>query len=198
MNWIDNADSYICPACGEEVSNPANLNFTCPKCGFVAEKDKPVVSKVMSEQRLIDANEAKKRLLSYYSFVNENTSKSNYTGETLMSYEVVGMIEDCIENTPAIDPETLPSVRELREKLERVTSERNAALKWAEKLKSEKAAAIGELNGVLASVYRLTEFVDDEVHPVVDYGLYLRLRDMVDEVIQWEHADEWCPNGDHL
>ena len=69
----------------------------------------------MSEQRLIDANEAKKRLLSYYQCVNENTRKSNYTGETLMSYEVADMIEDCIENTPAIDPGTLPIVRELRE-----------------------------------------------------------------------------------
>lgn len=69
----------------------------------------------MAEQRLIDANEAKKSLLSYYSFVNENTSKSNYTGETLMSYEVADMIEDCIDNAPTIDPETLPIVRQLRE-----------------------------------------------------------------------------------
>lgn len=127
MNWIDNADSYICPACGQEVSSPANVNFTCPKCGFVAKKDKPVVSKAMSEQRLIDANAAKKSLFSYYSFVNGNTIKANYTGETLMSYEVADMIEDCVDNTPTIDPETLPIVRELREKLERVTRERDEA-----------------------------------------------------------------------
>ena len=67
--------------------------------------------------RLIDANVAKENLFTYYSFVNEDTCKSNYTGETLMSYEVADMIEDCIENTPTIDPETLPIVRELREKL---------------------------------------------------------------------------------
>lgn len=79
----------------------------------------------MNEQRLIDADDAKKRLLSYYQCVNENTSKSNYTGETLMSYEVADMIEDCIENAPTIDPETLPVVRELREKLEWVTKERD-------------------------------------------------------------------------
>lgn len=82
----------------------------------------------MSQQRLIDANAAKKNLFSYYSFVNENTIKANYTGETLMSYEVADMIEDCIDNAPTIDPETLPIVRELREKLERVTVEQDAAV----------------------------------------------------------------------
>lgn len=102
MNWIDNADSYICPACGEEVSNPANLNFTCPKCGFVAEKDKPVVSKVMSEQRLIDANK-----LNCLLGIAEKDIYVKYW----------------LDRMPTIDPETLPIVRELREKLERVTGE---------------------------------------------------------------------------
>lgn len=82
-----------------------------------------------NEVRLIDANAAKKSLLSYYSFVNENTSKSNYTGETLMSYEVADMIEDCMDNAPTIDPETIPIVRQLREELARVTAERDAAVK---------------------------------------------------------------------
>lgn len=58
------------------------------------------VVRKMAEPRLIDANAAKKSLLSYYSFVNDNTSKSNYTGETLMSYEVADMIEDCMDNAP--------------------------------------------------------------------------------------------------
>lgn len=53
--------------------------------------------------RYIDADEGKKRLFSYYDCVNELTSKDNYHGETLMSYEVADMIEDCIENTPTAD-----------------------------------------------------------------------------------------------
>ena len=53
--------------------------------------------------RYIDADEAKKRLLSYYECVRESTSKDNYHGETLMSYEVADMVEDCIENTPTAD-----------------------------------------------------------------------------------------------
>lgn len=54
--------------------------------------------------RLIDADAAKNLLLSYYPCVNENTAKHNYMGDTLMSYEVADMIEDCIENTPTLDP----------------------------------------------------------------------------------------------
>lgn len=33
-NWIDNADSYVCPSCGLEVNNPAKTDGKCPKCGF--------------------------------------------------------------------------------------------------------------------------------------------------------------------
>lgn len=53
--------------------------------------------------RLGDLDVAKSLLLNYYPCVNEDTHKSNYIGDTLMSYEVADMIEDCIENTPTID-----------------------------------------------------------------------------------------------
>lgn len=59
--------------------------------------------------RLGDLEAARRLLLNYYPCVNENTRKSNYTGDTLMSYEVADMIEDCIENTPTID--AVPVVR---------------------------------------------------------------------------------------
>lgn len=40
MNWIDNADSYICPICCFETDNPNRYdNCICPVCGFQAEKD---------------------------------------------------------------------------------------------------------------------------------------------------------------
>ena len=59
--------------------------------------------------RLGDLEAAKSLLLNYYPCVNEDTHKSNYMGDTLMSYEVADMIEDCIENTPTID--AVPVVR---------------------------------------------------------------------------------------
>ena len=61
-----------------------------------------------TEKRLIDANALKKRMLSYYGCVNEHTSKSTYTGETLMDYEVADMIEDCIDDAPTVDAVEVP------------------------------------------------------------------------------------------
>lgn len=59
--------------------------------------------------RLGDLDAAKNLLLNYYSCVNEGTHKSNHMGDTLMSYEVADLIQDCIDNTPTID--AVPVVR---------------------------------------------------------------------------------------
>lgn len=48
--------------------------------------------------KYIDAEELRKAMFSYYGCLNENTSKDNYGGETLMVYEVADMINDCIDN----------------------------------------------------------------------------------------------------
>ena len=76
-----------------------------------------------------------------------------------------------------IDPETLPIVRQLREELARVKNEREAAIK--------------ELDGVLSLVDDLVDFVDREIHPVVDYNLYLDLREHVDAVSMFQYENEW-------
>ena len=40
-HWIDNADSYVCPVCNQEVRSPsAYPGCKCPNCGFQDEKDK--------------------------------------------------------------------------------------------------------------------------------------------------------------
>ena len=54
--------------------------------------------------RLGDLDALRAQLFSYYSFINEDTQKSTYKGDTLMDYEVADMIEDCIDNAPTIDP----------------------------------------------------------------------------------------------
>lgn len=56
---------------------------------------------------------------------------------------------------------------------------------------AERDAAIQELNGVSSLVDDLAEFVDREIHPVVDYNLYLDLRENVDAVSMFQHEDEW-------
>ena len=39
-DWIDNADSYICPKCRFECNNPLYYSkvATCPRCGFTPTK----------------------------------------------------------------------------------------------------------------------------------------------------------------
>ena len=60
-----------------------------------------------------------------------------------------------------------------------------------EQVKQERDAVIKELNGVSSLVDDLAEFVDREIHPVVDYNLYLDLRENVDAVSMFQHEDEW-------
>lgn len=60
-----------------------------------------------------------------------------------------------------------------------------------EQVKWERDAAIKELNGVSSLVDDLAEFVDREIYPVVDYNLYLDLRENVDAVSMFQHEDEW-------
>ena len=143
MNWIDNADSYICPACGQEVSSPANVNFTCPKCGFVAKKDKPVVSKAMSEQRLIDANAMVADESEAYMKAQTSGAISPITQE--INSVVHGKIQMLIFDTPTIDPETLPIRRGLREKLKKVTIERDEARRDCAVAESNHSECLAQL-----------------------------------------------------
>lgn len=149
---------------------------------FSAETLNRNAVKKMAEQRLIDANAAKKSLLSYYSFVNENTSKSNYTGETLMSYEVADMIEDCMDNAITINPETLPIVLRLREELKKANenykanialalSQRDEAIARAEKAERERDAAICATESLIHEYVRERE-------------LYMKWKDEQKEMIK--------------
>lgn len=52
---------------------------------------------------LIDRQALRKAMFSYYPCVNEHSVKWNYCGDTLMDYEVADLIEDCIDNAPAVD-----------------------------------------------------------------------------------------------
>ena len=43
-HWISNADSWICPVCGFEASNPNNYEGAkCPVCGFQDPKDRELI-----------------------------------------------------------------------------------------------------------------------------------------------------------
>lgn len=71
----------------------------------------------MAEQRLIDSNADVSQYVETWT-----CNCSDYGVQNVMAI-------DDISTFPEIDPKTLPIVRQLREKLERVTAERDAVVK---------------------------------------------------------------------
>lgn len=52
-----------------------------------------------------------------------------------------------------------------------------------------------ELDRVGSVVDKLSDWVDDEIHPVVDYAIYVGLRNLGDTIANWEYESEWCDEG---
>lgn len=53
--------------------------------------------------RYIHAERLKDSMFAYYDCLDESAKGRPYKGDTLMDYEVVDMIEDCIDNAPSAD-----------------------------------------------------------------------------------------------
>lgn len=53
--------------------------------------------------RYINAERLKDSMFAYYDCLEESANGRPYKGDTLMDYEVVDMIEDCIDNAPTAD-----------------------------------------------------------------------------------------------
>lgn len=61
----------------------------------------------------------------------------------------------------------------------------------AEKAERERDAAIKELDGVSSAVDDLADFIDREIHPIINYNLYLDLRENADAISMFQHEREW-------
>ena len=61
----------------------------------------------------------------------------------------------------------------------------------AEKAERERDAAIKELNGVAAAVDDLSDFIDEQIHPLVQYDMYTALRENADAISMWQYEAEW-------
>lgn len=127
-----------------------------------------------------------------------------YTGQGEMVYED----PECY-----IIEQAATYITELLEEVERVKAERDSARhnlqtvqkmvkeyqeeiipgfrERAEKAEAQRDSAVKELEGVAAAVDDFSDFVDEEVHPVVDYNLYLSLRENADAISMWQYEEEW-------
>lgn len=66
-----------------------------------------------------------------------------------------------------------------------------AAEARAEKAERERDAAIKELDGVAAAVDDLSDFIDEQIHPLVQYDMYTALRENADAISMWQYEAEW-------
>lgn len=58
-------------------------------------------------------------------------------------------------------------------------------------LREKLEALQKDLNMVKSAVSDLDDFIDDELHPVIDYTLYQNLRDNVDSIAIFNHESLW-------
>lgn len=65
------------------------------------------------------------------------------------------------------------------------------ALERAEKAERERDAAVKELNEVAEAVDGLSDFIDEQVHPLVSYDIYAALRENADAISVWQYESEW-------
>ena len=61
----------------------------------------------------------------------------------------------------------------------------------AEKAERERDAAIKELDCVSSAVDDLSEFIDEQIYPLVPYDMYLALRENSDSIAMWDYESEW-------
>lgn len=61
----------------------------------------------------------------------------------------------------------------------------------AEAAERQRDAAIKELDDVAAAVDDLSDFIDKQIFPIVQYDIYTSLRDNADTISVWNHEKEW-------
>lgn len=100
--------------------------------------NKPEVQETY-EPKLIDADKLRSEMENYSLQVETYKRDGEIDRMTKLVQAVQDHAAKCVSDTPIIDPETLPIVRQLREQLERVTAEREAAIRAVTRLIKEDA-----------------------------------------------------------
>ena len=80
---------------------------------------------------------------------------------------------------------------ELFGKVEQLEKENAELLARADTADRQRDAAIKELDDVAAAVDDLSDFIDEQIFPIVQYDIYTSLRDNADSISVWNHEKEW-------
>lgn len=110
--------------------------------------------------------------------------------------KIIENLEDIIYWDELTDPMKSQKIRDAVLLINNLSEENNKLKQKLAVVTSEKRAAIKELDRVASCVNELSDLIDSELHPVVDYNLYLLMRENVDAISIWEHEKEWCGKGE--
>lgn len=66
-----------------------------------------------------------------------------------------------------------------------------AAEARAEKAEKQRDAAVSDLMRAEESAEETNALLDDEVHPEVNYSLYLSIHDSVSDIVNWRYDNVW-------
>lgn len=80
------------------------------------------------------------------------------------------------------------AVEAAQETLQRAMAEYKAR---AEKAEKERDAAVFDLLRAEEAAEETNALLDDEVHSVCDYSLYLAVHDSVSDIVNWQRDDVW-------
>ena len=83
------------------------------------------------------------------------------------------------------------AITDLFGKVEQLQKESAELLARADTADRQRDAAIKELDDVAAAVDDLSDFIDEQIFPIVQYDIYTSLRDNADSISVWNHEKEW-------
>ena len=130
-----------------------------------------------AETRASDAERALRGMIEGYFRVNEVAKKIlNYSKDD----DTPGDMRDDLKEASTM----LFRIDESFRKAERGTER-------AEKAERGRDAAVKELDGVAAAVDDLSDFIDEQIHPLIQYDMYLALRENADAISMWQYESEW-------
>ena len=128
----------------------------------------------------------------------ENCADCEYAGESEFECTIAQLAATAITDMLARAETAEARCKRLDEARENANE---AAAKWegmyhmaearAKKAERERDAAIKELDDVAAAVDDLSDFIDEQIYPLVQYDMYTAIRENADAISMWQYESDW-------
>ena len=108
-----------------------------------------------------------------------------------MDYET--LIENLVFWSKAfhVNPQARDALEKAAKAITDLLARAEAAEARAEKAERERDAAIFDLSRAEDAAEETYRLLDNEVHPVCDYSVYLAVHNSVSDIVDWEQDNVW-------